>query len=90
MAKAPVKIDLLEKELRDLIVTSLGVEEGDVTLNASLEDDLGADSLDRTELVMDIENQYRIDIDDDDIDRLTTVGDVLKYMREQGAKAKSV
>lgn len=68
------------EKVRDIIVETLGCEAEQVTLEASLADDLGADSLAAVELVMALEEAGGITIDDADVEKLKTVGDIMKYL----------
>ena len=68
------------EKVRDIIVETLGCEADQVTPEASLADDLGADSLASVELVMALEEAANIKIDDADVATLTTVGDILDYL----------
>lgn len=70
----------LEQTIRDLVVAELGVDESEVTLEASFIDDLGADSLDTVELVMSLEEEFGIEIPDEDAEKLTTVQAVVDYL----------
>ncbi len=67
----------------ELIVEELGVEAGEVTLEASFIEDLGADSLDTVELIMKFEEEFDIDIADEDAEGLTTVGKAIEYLQKQ-------
>lgn len=69
----------LEK-VKSIIVEQLGVDESAVTPEASFIDDLGADSLDTVELVMALEEEFGIEIPDEDAEKIQTVGDVIKYI----------
>ncbi|WP_167628958.1 acyl carrier protein [Listeria valentina] len=71
--------EVLEK-VTEIVVDRLGVEGSKVTLEASFKDDLGADSLDVVELVMELEDQFDMEISDDDAEKLSTVGDAVKYI----------
>jgi acyl carrier protein len=75
----------LEK-IKAIIVEQLGVDESEVTPEAHFIDDLGADSLDTVELVMALEEEFGIEISDEDAEKIQTVGDVAKYI---DGKAKS-
>ena len=66
-----------------IIVDRLGVEESEVTEDASFKDDLGADSLDVVELVMELEDECDMEISDDDAEKIATVGDAVNYIKEQ-------
>ncbi|MDD5892585.1 MAG: acyl carrier protein [Bacteroidales bacterium] len=71
-------------KVKQIIVEKLGVDPSEVTENASFTNDLGADSLDIVELVMDFEKQFGIEIPDDDAgDKIATVGDAIKYIEEK-------
>ena len=63
-----------------IIVDKLGVEESEVTTDASFTNDLGADSLDTVELVMEFEDEFEINIPDEDAEKIQTVGDAVKYI----------
>ena len=71
---------LLKKESAHIICDQLAVEPEKVTLTASFIDDLGADSLDIVELVMTMEEEFDLDIPDEDAEKMKTVGDVVKYV----------
>jgi acyl carrier protein len=72
----------LEAKLKELIVQQLGVSESEVVPEAKFIDDLGADSLDLVELVMALEDEYGIEIPDEDAEKIVTVGDALKYVKD--------
>ena len=72
----------IEERVRDLIVEQLGVNAEQVTPGASFVDDLGADSLDTVELVMAFEEEFGIDIPDEDAEKMLTVADSTKYLNE--------
>ena len=76
----------LEAKVKELIVQQLGVNEGEVVPEAKFIDDLGADSLDLVELVMALEDEYGIEIPDEDAEKIVTVGDALKYIQEHTEK----
>ena len=78
----------VEERVKQIIVEQLGVDEGEVTANASFVDDLGADSLDTVELVMAFEEAFDIEIPDDAAEKIRTVQDAVSYI-EAHAKAKS-
>lgn len=69
-------------KVKDIIVKELKVDANKVTLDASLKDDLGADSLDAVEIVMDIEDEFGIQIDDTKAESITTIGDLVQYIEE--------
>ena len=72
----------IEERVRDLVVEQLGVSEDQVTPQASFVDDLKADSLDTVELVMAFEEEFGIDIPDEDAEAIMVVGDAIKYLEE--------
>jgi acyl carrier protein len=71
------------EKVKDIIEKELGVEREKLTSEASFIEDLGADSLDIVELVMEFEKEFNIDIPDEDAERLRTVGDALAYLNEK-------
>ena len=73
------------QRVKSLIVDKLGVEETEVTETASFTNDLGADSLDTVELIMEFEKEFNISIPDDQAEKISTVGDAVSYV-EQHAK----
>ena len=74
----------LEDKVVDLIVEKLGVNKEQVTPDASLIEDLGADSLDTVELVMAFQEEFGKQIPDEDAEKLKKVGDIIEYLKEQG------
>jgi acyl carrier protein len=70
----------VEERVRTIICDQLAVEPDKVALTASFIDDLGADSLDIVELVMTMEEEFDLDIPDEDAEKMKTVGDVIKYI----------
>ena len=72
----------IEAKVKDIIINELGVESEKVTPEASFVEDLGADSLDTVELVMAFEEEFGIEIPDDDAEKLQTVGDAINYIKE--------
>ena len=72
----------LEK-ITKIVVDNLGVNESKVTAEAKFIDDLGADSLDTVELIMQFEEEFGIEIPDEDAENIRTVGDVLKYLEDK-------
>lgn len=72
-------------KVKAIIVDKLGVEESEVTNTASFTNDLGADSLDTVELIMEFEKEFGISIPDDQAEKIATVGDAVSYI-EQNAK----
>ncbi|NLX75796.1 MAG: acyl carrier protein [Clostridiaceae bacterium] len=75
-----VKILVFEK-VKEIIVDQLGVEESEVTMEASFIDDLGADSLDIVELIMALEEEFDLEIPDKEAEKITTVGDAVEYIK---------
>ena len=67
----------------DIIVEQLDVEEDAVTMEASITDDLGADSLDVVDLVMSIEESFDVEIPDEEVENIKTVGDIVKYIENK-------
>jgi acyl carrier protein len=73
----------LDEKVKTIIAKELGVEMEKLTPEASFMEDLGADSLDTVELVMEFEKEFNIDIPDEDAEKLRTVGDALNYLHEK-------
>jgi acyl carrier protein len=76
----------VQERVKQIIVEQLGVEEGEVTDNASFVDDLGADSLDTVELVMAFEEAFGIEIPDEDAEKIATVKDAIEYIEKHSKK----
>lgn len=70
----------VETQVKSIIVKQLGVKEADIAPEKSFMDDLGADSLDIVELVMAIEDEFKLEIPEDEAENLRTVGDAIKYI----------
>ena len=68
------------ERMKKIVVEQLGVEEEQVTENASFTDDLGADSLDQVELIMALEQEFNAEIPDEEAEKLATVGDAVKFI----------
>ena len=66
-----------------VVVDRLGVDESEVKLEASFRDDLGADSLDVVELVMELEDEFDMEISDEDAEKIATVGDAISYIESK-------
>ena len=77
----------VDEKVKQIIVEQLGVDEGEVTSSASFVDDLGADSLDTVELVMAFEEEFGIEIPDEDAEKITRVKEAVEYI-EAHAKSK--
>jgi len=73
----------LEERVKNLVISQLGVDAEKVTTDSSFIDDLGADSLDTVELVMAFEEEFDMEISDDDAQKLRTVGDVVTYLKDK-------
>jgi len=78
----------VEEKVKQIIVDQLGVEPADVTPASSFVDDLGADSLDRVELVMALEETFDIEIPDEDAERIATVQDAVDYIQKNAKSVK--
>jgi acyl carrier protein len=76
----------IEEKVKDIIVEQLGVNPEQVTQNASFIEDLGADSLDTVELVMAFEEEFNIEVPDEDAEKLQKVGDVVSYIEGKAQK----
>ena len=72
----------IEGRVKSIIVDKLGVDENEVTPEASFTNDLGADSLDTVELIMEFEKEFNIAIPDDQAEKIATVGDAIKYIED--------
>ena len=72
----------IDQRVKDIIVEQLGVKPDQVTPEAKFIEDLGADSLDTVELVMALEEEFEIEVPDEQAEKLQTVGDVIKYVEE--------
>ncbi len=73
----------VEDKIKSIIAEQLGVKVEEATPNASFIDDLGADSLDTVELIMALEEEFNIEIPDEDAEKMATVGDAMKYIQEK-------
>lgn len=72
------------EELKELIAEQLDVEADKVTMEANFKEDLGADSLDIFELVMSLEDKFEVEIPTEELEKMSTVGDIMKYLQEHG------
>jgi acyl carrier protein len=75
----------IEAKVKAIIVDKLGVDEADVTLEANFTNDLGADSLDTVELIMEFEKEFELSIPDEDAENISTVGSAVKYLQEKAS-----
>lgn len=73
---------MIFEKVKERISDILGVDSDDITMDSSFIDDLGADSLDIVELIMALEEEFDIEIPDEDAERIQTVGDVVEYIKE--------
>jgi acyl carrier protein len=71
----------IDARVKEIIMNKLGVDEGQITPEASFTNDLGADSLDTVELVMEFEKAFGMQIPDEDAEKIGTVGDAIKYIK---------
>lgn len=78
----------VEERVKEIIVEQLGVDAAQVTERAKFVEDLGADSLDTVELVMALEEEFSIEIPDEDADKIGTVGDAIQYISEHSSASK--
>ena len=76
----------IDQRVKEIIVNQLNVNEEQITPTASFLDDLGADSLDTVELIMAFEEEFNVEVPDEEAEKLQTVGDVIKYIEDKGAK----
>jgi acyl carrier protein len=73
----------IESKVKAIIVDKLGVDEADVTMDSNFTNDLGADSLDTVELIMEFEKEFEISIPDEDAENISNVGAAIKYLQEK-------
>jgi acyl carrier protein len=73
----------LASKVKAIIVEKLGIDEDDITDEASFTNDLGADSLDTVELIMEFEKEFDVTIPDEDAEKIATVGDAVSYLSEK-------
>ena len=75
-------MDPVEKKVMEIVSEQLGVASDQITMETSFVNDLGADSLDTVELVMEFEDEFDINIPDEDAEKIQTVGEAVKYIKE--------
>jgi len=80
--------DSIEAKVKEIIINELGVEPEKVTPEASFVEDLGADSLDTVELVMAFEEEFGIEIPDEEAEQLQTVADAIRYLKEHKGESE--
>ena len=73
----------VESKVKEIIIDKLGVDESEVVADANFTNDLGADSLDTVELIMEFEKDFDLSITDEDAETIATVGDAVKYIQEK-------
>ncbi len=76
----------MSEKIKSIIAGQLNIDESTVTEEASFKEDLGADSLDLFEMVMSLEDEYGVEIPSDDLEKLTTVGAVIDYLKTKGVE----
>ena len=79
-------MEVSQDKIKQIIAEQLGVKKEEVVESAKFVDDLGADSLDTVELVMALEEEFGVEIPDEDAEKLSTVGDALRYVEEKAGK----
>ena len=72
----------LEKKVKEIIIDKLGIEESEITDSASFTNDLGGDSLDTVELIMEFEKEFNVSIPDEDAEKIGTIGQAISYLKE--------
>jgi acyl carrier protein len=77
----------VEEKVKEIVVDQLGVDASQVTEEAAFVDDLGADSLDTVELVMALEEAFKLEIPDDQAEKIRTVGEAITYIKENAKEA---
>jgi len=76
-------VDDIQKKVIDIVSEQMGIERSQITAESSFVNDLGADSLDTVELVMEFEDAFNIQVPDEDAEKIQTVGEAVKYIKEQ-------
>ena len=74
----------MSEKMKSIIAEQLNIDASEITLESSFKDDLNADSLDLFEMVMALEDNYRVEIPSEDLEKLLTVGDVVNYLKDKG------
>ena len=72
----------IEKKVKEIVIDKLGIEESEITDSASFTNDLGADSLDTVELIMEFEKEFNVSIPDEDAEKIGTIGQAISYLKE--------
>nr|WP_304519777.1 acyl carrier protein [Clostridium estertheticum] len=72
---------MMFEEIRACISSQLNIDEEEIKIESSFKNDLGADSLDIVELIMELEEKYDIEIPDEDVEKIVTVGDIVEYIK---------
>jgi len=76
-------LESISERVKEIILEKLDVEKDDITDEASFVDDLGADSLDTVEMVMDLEDEFDVEIPDEDAEKMSSVGEAIRYIYEK-------
>ena len=76
----------MSEKIKSIIASQLNISEDQVTLEANFKDDLGADSLDLFEMVMSLEDEFGVEIPSEDLEKITTVGAVVDYLKAKGVE----
>ena len=72
----------IENKVKEIIIDKFGIEESEITDSASFTNDLGADSLDTVELIMEFEKEFNVSIPDEDAEKIGTIGQAISYLKE--------
>jgi acyl carrier protein len=86
MAEEQVVMSSIEERVKDIVVEQLGLERDKVSLESKFADDLGADSLDTVELVMALEEEFDIEIPDEEAEKITTLREAVSYVEQHAKK----
>lgn len=70
------------EKIRDILAEQLEIDEDSITMESNIAEDLGADSIDVVDLVMSIEDEFEIEVPDDEVENVKTVGDIVKYVED--------